>query len=470
MILRILSSGISIFKASVAGQMKLAARLHAKLILNTNAGHYIHTQQPQLVINSIRYVVDRVRNVPDPPGLSFTPRPNPTLHTMPAGVGLKPIDQRALQAIVRKTSLELHVPGALVRLRTPQGEFTAAYGTTRLGSQIRPQPYTHFRIASITKTMTSAVILQLAQEGKLRLSDPVSKYVAGVPNGDQITIALLLKMRSGLFDYVGTPEMTRSFDNEPTKVWTPQELLAISFAHPPNFPPGRDYEYSNTNYVLLGLIVEKVDGRPLATAMQKRLFGPLGLKDTVLPPSTSNRIPKPFAHGYLYGSSSAVTTGIPKPPYTPEFQAAVKAGTVQPKDYTGVNHSFATAAGGAISTADDLDTWIRALVGGRVLNHRYQRLWCASPLPTGQGGLDYGFGINRLRWGPNALYLHGGETVGYNSEAAYDPTNKLTLVVWTNLTISPFEGLTANRLMLNVLDRVYKLSPLAPGALAPQPG
>src|SRR2546423_9600441 len=172
--------------------------------------------------------------------------------------GLKPIDQRALQAILRKTSLELHVPGALVRLRTPQGEFTAAYGTTRLGSQIRPQPYTHFRIASITKTMTSAVILQLAQEGKLRLSDPVSKYVAGVPNGDQITIALLLKMRSGLFDYVGTPEMTRSFDNEPTKVWTPQELLAISFARPPNFPPGRDYEYSNTNYVLLGLIVEKV--------------------------------------------------------------------------------------------------------------------------------------------------------------------------------------------------------------------
>ena len=135
-----------------------------------------------------------------------------------------------------------------------------------------------------------------------------------------------------------------------------------------------------------------------------------------------------------------------------------------------MNHSFATAAGGAISTADDLDTWIRALVGGRVLNHRYQRLWRASPLPTGQGGLDYGFGINRLHWGPNNLYLHGDETVGYNSEAAYDPKNKLTLVVWSNLTISPFEGLTANRLMLNVLDRVYKLSPLAPGALAPQPG
>jgi D-alanyl-D-alanine carboxypeptidase len=151
------------------------------------------------------------------------------------------------------------------------------------------------------------------------------------------------------------------------------------------------------------------------------------------------------------------------------FQAAVEAGTVQPNDYTDVNHSFATAAGGAISTADDLDTWIRALARGRLLGRRYQRMWRASPLPTGQGGLDYGFGINRLHWGPNALYLHGGETVGYNSEAAYDPTNKLTLVQWSNLTISPSEELTANRLMLNVLDRAYKLSPLAPGPVDPQP-
>jgi D-alanyl-D-alanine carboxypeptidase len=387
----------------------------------------------------------------------------------PARAGLRPINQRALQALVNKTGRELGLPGAVVRLRTPQGELTAAYGTTQLGARIRPRSSTHFRIASITKTMTSAVILQLAQEGKLRLSDPVSKYVAGVPNGDRITIALMLKMRTGLFDYTSTPEMAPIFDTEPTKVWTPQELLALSFARPVNFQPGTSYEYSNTNYALLGLIIEKVDGRPLATAMQKRLFGPLGLKDTVLPPDASNRIPKPFARGYLYGSSSAITTGIPDPAYTPEFQAAVKAGTVQPKDYTGVNHSFAGAAGGATSTADDLGTWIRALVGGRVLNHRYSRRWRASLLPTGQGGLDYGFGINRLKWGRNALYLHGGETVGYNSEAAYDPTHKLTLVVWSNLTISPSGGLTANRLMLDVLARAYKLSPLAPGAVAPRP-
>jgi D-alanyl-D-alanine carboxypeptidase len=99
-------------------------------------------------------------------------------------VGLRAIDQCGLQAIVRKTARELHVPGALVGLRTPQGEFTAAYGTTRVGLP-DPAPAVHpLPIASITKTMASAGILQLAQEGKLRRSDPVSKYVAGVANRD----------------------------------------------------------------------------------------------------------------------------------------------------------------------------------------------------------------------------------------------------------------------------------------------
>jgi D-alanyl-D-alanine carboxypeptidase len=376
------------------------------------------------------------------------------------GSGLKPIDQRALRALVANTARELHVPGAVVLLRTPQGEFTATSGTTRLGSEIRPRTSTHFRIASITKTMTAAVILQLAQEGKLRLSDPVSQYVRGVPNGDNITIAHLLEMRSGLYNFTSAPEIAASLDNDPTRVWTPPGLLAIAFAQPPNFAPGTEYEYSNTNYVLLGLVAEKVTHRPLATAMQKRLFGPLGLKNTLFPVSTSNAIPKPYSHGYLYGSSSVALVGTPE--YTPEFEAAVEAGTVEPNDYTTVNHSFAYGAGAAISTADDLATWIRALVAGPVLNAQYRRIQRESVKPTGAGGLGYGYGINQLSWGPNALYLHGGETAGYNSEAVYDPTNEVTLVVWTNLTVWPADTPTANAILLKVLDQIYVTSPLAP--------
>ena len=120
---------------------------------------------------------------------------------------LKPIDQAALQTMVGTAAREMLVPGAVVLLRTPQGEFTVTYGTTLLGATTPPRADTHFRIASNTKTMTAAIIMQLAQESKLSLDDSVSKYVPGVPNGDNITIAQLLEMRSGLYNYTKAPRI-----------------------------------------------------------------------------------------------------------------------------------------------------------------------------------------------------------------------------------------------------------------------
>jgi D-alanyl-D-alanine carboxypeptidase len=380
----------------------------------------------------------------------------------PAGSsGLKPIDQSALQTMVDTTARELLIPGAVLLLRTPQGEFTVTYGTTLLGATNPPHADTHFRIASNTKTMTAAVIMQLAQENKLRLDDPVSKYVPGVPNGDNITIAELLEMRSGLYNYTNDPIISATIDTDPAKVWTPAELLAIAFAHPPNFPPGTEYEYNNTNYALLGLVAEKVDGKALAQAMQDRLFGPLGLQNTILPANSVNTIPDPYSHGYLYGSSSVALVG--SPPYSPEIQAAARAGTLLPKDYTEVNHSNAAAAGGVISTANDLATWIKALVAGRVLNPTYQRHWLDSLKPEDPSkpeGQKYGYGIAQLSWGPNTVYFHGGETPGYNSKISYDVANDMTLIVWTNLPVSLDDQQTANTLWVKVLDQIYAVSPL----------
>ncbi len=398
------------------------------------------------------------------PGASTTSPPG----LIASSLALKQIDQAALQSMVTKTAKDLLVPGAVVLLRTPQGDFTVNYGTTQLGTTTPPRADTHFRIASNTKTMTAAVIMQLAQEGKLSLGDPVSKYVSGVPNGDKITIAELLEMRSGLYNYTDAPELSASLDREPTKVWTPGELLAIAFKHPVNALPDTEFQYDNTNYALLGLVVEKVDGRPLSMAMQDRLFGPLGMTSTMLPAATSNAIPKPFTHGYLYGSSSVALLGMP--PYSPEVQAAARAGTLLPKDYTDVNHSFAAAAGGVTSTAGDLATWIRALNTGRVLKPEYQRRWLNSVQledPNHPEGTRYGYGIAQMHWGPNSYYYHGGETPGYNSFIGYDPTNQVTLVVWTNLTVSLDQTLTANALMLKVLEQIYFVSPI-PASPAPK--
>jgi D-alanyl-D-alanine carboxypeptidase len=380
---------------------------------------------------------------------------------------VKTIDPAALQAAVDATARELRIPGAVVEVRTPQGNFTAAVGTTQRGAEVPPDGDTHFRIASITKTMTSAVIVLLAQEGKLQFSDPISKYVPNVPNGENITIAELLKMRSGLYGFTDDPEFAATLDADPTKVWTPQEVLAIGFRHPPLFPPGTAYDYSNTNYVLLGLVAEKVDGKPLAQVFQDRLYCPLGLTQTLFPASSDTSIPGPYSHGYMYGGSAYAMVDMP---YPPDVQAAAEAGTLQPIDYTNQNPSYAMAAGAAISTANDLATWIRALVDGQVFNADLQRQWLDSPQPADPAEPaepQYGYGIERQSIAPDVtLYYHFGELPGFNSFSGYDPGNKVTLVLWSNLTLSPDSRSTANALLLTVVDQIYTLPQQAP---APAP-
>jgi D-alanyl-D-alanine carboxypeptidase len=379
-----------------------------------------------------------------------------TATAAPGSSALKRIDPAAFQASVAAAAKVMLVPGTVVVLRTPQGNFTAAAGTTQLGVETPPTPVTHFRIASNTKTMTAALIVQLAQDGKLRFSDPVSNYVPDVPNGKNITIAELLTMRSGLYGYTSAREFAAALDSDPTKVWAPQEVLAFAFGRPPVFPPGNSFDYSNTNYVLLGLIAEKVGGQQLAQQFQDRLFGPLGLRQTSLPAANDTSIPDPYSHGYMYGGSfyALVDTEYPA-----DMQAAANAGTLQPIDYTNQNSSYATAAGGAISTGDDLATWIKALVAGDVLNADYQRHWLDSLQiedPDNPDGQKYGYGIQYQRFGPNAsMYYHLGEMPGFNSFMGYDTDNDVTLVIWTNLTVSLDGRATANALLPMVLDEIY---------------
>ena len=379
--------------------------------------------------------------------------------------GLKTIDQAALQTMVNSTTQALLVPGAVVVLRTPQGDFTVSSGVTAIGATTPPGADTYFRIASNTKTMTAALIMLLAQEGKLSLDDVVSRYIADVPNGDKITIGQLLEMRSGLYNYTNDPKLSADMDRDPAKVWPPQEMLALAFAHPLNAEPDQEYEYNNTNYVLLGLIVEKVDGKSLAQSMQDRLFGPLKLAHTSLPAADVNTLPEPYSRGYLFGSASNAMFG--EPLYTPEDLAAFEAGTLKPTDFTNLNHSWAWATGNAISTADDLAVWIKALTGGDVFNAETHQIWLNSLKPENPDqpeGQQYGYGISKFSWGGNSIYFHGGETAGFNSKISYDPANDVTLIVWTNLTLGLNNQQTANTLFLNVLDQIYKVSPLTPPA------
>jgi len=398
------------------------------------------------------------------PTTALSPSATTTASSLaPKNSALKTIDPQAFQTVVEAAAKQLKVPGAMVLLRTPQGNFNAGVGTTELGVQLPPAANTHFRIASNTKTMTGALIVLLAQDGKLKLSDPVSTYIPDVPDGENITVAQLLKMRSGLYGYTADPALAAAMDANPGKAWTPQEVLAIAFRHPPQFAPDASYEYSNTNYALLGLIAEKVGGRPLAQQFADRLFGPVGLTQTSLPAADDTSMPAPYSHGYMYGGSFYA---LADDPYPADMQAAAQAGTLQPVDYTNQNSSYATAAGGAISTADDLAAWMKALVSGKVFNADYHQQWLTSLQPedpAAPDGQKYGYGISYQRFSPSAaMFYHGGELPGFNSFMGYDPDNDVALVIWTNLTLSPDGRTTAQAMLPTVLDEIYAGLSLAP--------
>jgi len=398
------------------------------------------------------------------PTTALSPSATTTASSLaPKNSALKTIDPQAFQTVVEAAAKQLKVPGAMVLLRTPQGNFNAGVGTTELGVQLPPAANTHFRIASNTKTMTGALIVLLAQDGKLKLSDPVSTYIPDVPDGENITVAQLLKMRSGIYGYTADPALAAAMDANPGKAWTPQEVLAIAFRHPPQFAPDASYEYSNTNYALLGVIAEKVGGRPLAQQFADRLFGPVGLTQTSLPAADDTSIPAPYSHGYMYGGSFYA---LADDPYPADMQAAAQAGTLQPVDYTNQNSSYATAAGGAISTADDLAAWMKALVSGKVFNADYHQQWLTSLQPedpAAPDGQKYGYGISYQRFSPSAaMFYHGGELPGFNSFMGYDPDNDVALVIWTNLTLSPDGRTTAQAMLPTVLDEIYAGLSLAP--------
>lgn len=209
-----------------------------------------------------------------------------------------------LEGVFEENATSLGQPGAVMLIRTPEGEFTATYGVTSPGGSTPVSVDDHIRIGSNTKTWTGTVILQLVQEGKIALDDPVSKYRPDVPNGDNITIEQLLMMRSGLADYTETLALNTALDPDPQRVWEPEELVAMGLALPPDFEPGTKYHYSNTNTILLGLLAEQLDKKPLSQIYNGRLFASLGLTETSFPEIADSTSPSPTPTAISGGPTS----------------------------------------------------------------------------------------------------------------------------------------------------------------------
>lgn len=351
------------------------------------------------------------------------------------------------------------IPGIVVLIRSPsRGNWSHTFGTAVIGKHVPMSLRNRFRIGSNTKTMTSTVILQLVQEHRLNLNDPISKFVSGVPNGQHITIAELSEMRSGLFSYTFDPGFNATLDRRPRKAWTPRELLRIAFSHPADFAPGTQYEYSNTNIVLLGLVIQKLTHMSASRAFQQRIFRPLGMTHTVLPQRTMWAIPGPHAQGYQFGTNVATIKSYALPPAQ---RRAALSGRLKPVNDTRASPSWAWTAGGAISTPADLARYVKALVGGGLLDRRLQRLRLHSirPIVPGQrNGVGYGLGIAQFAPG---ILGHDGQIPGYSSFMVYDTRTHDTIIVAANLAASPVSGEPAAVMVAEtIIGKLYGKSAL----------
>ncbi|MFE2287697.1 serine hydrolase domain-containing protein [Streptomyces sp. NPDC059443] len=322
---------------------------------------------------------------------------------------LTPEVARKLDAVVREVMAETKVPGVQVSLSAPgKGEYVRAFG---VADKATGQPMTDsmfIRIGSETKTFTVTALLKLVDDGKIGLDDPIGKYIAGVPNGDRITLRELAGMRSGLFNYSADEGFYKALTSNPRKPFTPQELLAYAFKHPVLFEPNAKFYYCNTNLILLGLVVEKISGRSLADYITKEVLEPAKLKHTLFP--VGAEFPSPHSQGY----TDQTATG-------------------KVEDAADWNPSWGWAAGAMISDLSDLRTWARVLATGELLTPatQAQRLKVIPALPDA----GYGLGIFKVA----GWVGHNGSLPGYGSLTVYLPESKATMVVLLNTDIN-YEG------------------------------
>ncbi|HEY6891345.1 MAG TPA: serine hydrolase domain-containing protein [Solirubrobacter sp.] len=293
--------------------------------------------------------------------------------------------QKDLDRLVAKGA-----PGAVLSVRHGDHTQQLASGLADRDAGTKMRPSHRVRIASLTKTYTATVVLQLVGEHRLALSDSVEQRLPGlVPNGAGITVRQLLHHTSGIADFeldpaVLEPYLAGDLDHR----WAPRDLVKIAVSHPPLFTPGTRYAYSNTNYVLLGLIAEAVTGHPLEQELRARIFTPLRLRATSFPDAAA--MPAPFAHGYRV---------FDQPPAT---------------DITGLN-PYPWAAGAMVATAHDAARFYEALLGGRLLDRRLLReMKTTVENPGGDfKGQRYGLGLESFPTHCGVAWGHNGDIPGF---------------------------------------------------------
>ncbi|MFT2014330.1 serine hydrolase domain-containing protein [Streptomyces sp. 796.1] len=314
--------------------------------------------------------------------------------------------------------------GVTATLDTPQGVRSASAGESEIGTGRPVRDDAHYRAGSTMKTFVASVVLQLVGEGELALSDSVDRWLPGTISGHgndgrRITIRHLLQHTSGLANYTSYPELfpaghtADGYLANRYRQLAAADLVAGAITHPPNFEPGTNWRYSNTNYLVLGMVIEKVTGRPWQQEVTRRLVRPLGLRHTSVP-SRDPYLRTPYTHGYH------------------TFAPSAGGGPGRQLDTTVMNPSAADAAGALVTTPADVNAFFRALIDGRVLRPaELAEMQTLRPMPD-EPGRGYGLGIETTPLSCGGFYWHhGGNALGYASEngVTTDGRRAVTVVV-----------------------------------------
>jgi D-alanyl-D-alanine carboxypeptidase len=322
------------------------------------------------------------------------PASAPSGHQRTLGPAPQRIDPNELQRLLDQV-VAAGAPGAAALVRDEHGVQRAASGLADLRTGRPMRPGLNYRVASVTKPFVATVVLQLVAEGRLSLSDTVERWLPGIlPYGDQVSIRQLLNNTSGVPEYLPEPLLALYESRQGRfRSWAPRELVALVADQPPLFPPGTTYSYSNTNYVLAGLIVEAATGRTLGQELTRRIIRPLRLGDTFFPVNRPD-IPGRNAHGY----------SLPLGDQGPVLDGPLL-------DFTVYNPSLAWAAGNLVSDLGDLTRFFRALLGGRLLSPGLLAEMTTT-VPIGQGA-GYGLGLLVLETPCGRLIGHDGGIPGF---------------------------------------------------------
>ncbi|MFC5156483.1 serine hydrolase domain-containing protein [Streptomyces amakusaensis] len=319
---------------------------------------------------------------------------------------LGPAVAARLDEAIRGVMTETGVPGVIVGLSAPgKGEYVQAFGVADKTDDAPMETDLNMRIGSETKTFTVTALLELVDQGEVGLDDPIGDYVLGVPNGDRITLRDLAGMRSGLFNYSEDDAFFKALTSDPERPFTPEELLDYSFKHPIQFQPGEKFDYSNTNLILLGLVIEKAGGLPLGEFIQQNVLEPAGLSRTLFP--TGAEFPSPHAHGYTDQTANG-----------------------EIEDATDWDPSWGWAAGAMISDLPDLRSWAKTVATGTLLTPETQAERLKTG-PTAIPGTGYGLGIFNVQ----GWIGHNGSLPGYECLVIHLPEPGATLVVLLNTDI-----------------------------------